>query len=239
MSMPMGCLDGNCSGVTCKPDLVSPHFPPKVNGWRLVGWPDFVPVKFRELLGGQSVTWEGNTHTSVINSILRILKANKVAIVKEELCAWANAQWCASDPDRCRSMSSSSARLELQRQSGLVANEMLWATPFWRLANVSVSSPQPDSEARGMIELLATQAKALLAGEFGCSKCAAHFDLLSAKYPTDRILTWKQARVWLWQVHNESRDSGKVVPYSEIATIYGWEQLTDSEIAAIILSLTA
>lgn len=235
----MGCLDGNCSGEICKPDLRSPQFPPALVGWILVGWPDFVPVKFRELLGGDSKTWGGNTHRDVIAEIVRILKANSIPVDKAALCAWANEQWCAADPTRCKSTRTLSVNLEVARHAGLVDEQMAWATPFWKVANVAVSSQRPDAEARGAIEYLVTIASLMLAGEFGCVKCKEHFTLLQSQFPPERITSWREARVWLWHIHNASRDSGKVVFYSDIAKIYGWGALTEAEISQTISALSA
>lgn len=235
----MGCFDGNCSGEICKAEIRSPQFPPALVGWKLIGWPDFVPVKFRELLGGDSKTWEGNTHKDVIAEIVRILNVNSIPVDKTALCAWANEQWCAADPTRCKSSRTPNARLEVQRRAGLVDEKMAWATPFWKIANVAVSGDRPDAEARGAIEYLVTIASLMLNGEFGCVKCKEHFALLQSQFPPDRIMTWREARVWLWHVHNASRDSGKVVSYSDIAKIYGWESLTDAEISQILSSLSA
>ena len=232
----MGCLDGNCSGETCKPDLVSPHIPPRGVGWRLVGWPDFVPSAFRKTYG-LNPTWEGNTHQQVIESIRQVLRQNGIAINRGELCRWANDQWCAADPQRCVKVrgASSALSLEEKRSRGLFGSQMLWATSFWQLWNVAVSDANPDpSQVQPVMRRFIEIALPLLSGDSGCAKCAGHFEELLSAFPIDRVQTWKQARVWLWHVHNSSRDSGKVVPYGEIAKIYGWEALGDAEVSRIV-----
>ena len=230
----MGCLDGNCSGETCKPDLISPHIPPKGSGWRLVGWPDFVPSSLRSTFG-ENPTWGGNTHQQVIESIRQVLRRNGVAIDKAALCRWANDQWCAADPQRCVKARGTSETIEAKRSGGFFGSQMLWATPFWRLWNVAVSDANPDpAGVQSVMGGFIAQARHLLAGDSGCSKCAGHFEELLSAFPIDRVQTWNQARVWLWHVHNSSRDSGKVVPYGEIAKIYGWEALGDAEVSRIV-----
>jgi hypothetical protein len=230
----MGCLDGNCSGQICKPDLISPHMPPSRSGWRLVGWPDFVPEIFQAKYG-YSPTWNGNDHSQVIQQIIHVLKSNGIAVDTEALCQWANAQWCAADPDRCRGSKSTDSKLGAQRNSALIGTTMQWATSFWRVWNVAVTSTvRADSEALPLMEEFIEIGRSLVAGRSGCQKCAKHFESLLIAYPPVKIRTWRQARVWLWRVHNESRDSKKVVPYYEIAKIYMWDLLEDVEVLRII-----
>lgn len=233
----MGCLDGNCSGQTCKPDLISPHIPPAKVGWRLVGWPDFVPDSLRSTYG-ENPTWEGNTHQQVVDGIRRVLKTNGVKIDAGALCRWCNDQWCAADPARCQKIRGKVDSIETQRSRGLFGSQMLWATAFWQLWNVAVSdSDRPESEIQSVMGGFIAQARHLLSGDSGCTKCAEHFEELQSAYPVAKVTTWRNARVWLWHVHNSSRDSGKIVPYADIAKIYQWEPLSDSHVAEIVTSL--
>lgn len=233
----MGCLDGNCPGSTCKPDLISPHIPPAKVGWRLVGWPDFVPDSLRSSYGANP-TWEGNTHQQVIDAIRNVLKTNRVKIDSGALCRWANDQWCAADPVRCQKVRGKVESIEVQRSRGLFGSQMLWATSFWQLWNVAVSDAnRPEHEVSGTMERFVEIARSLLSGDSGCTKCAEHFEELQAAYPIEKVTTWRQARVWLWHVHNSSRDSGKIVPYGDIARIYQWETLTEPQVAEIVASL--
>lgn len=234
----MGCLDGNCAGSFCKPILISPHMPPKRVGWRLSGWPDFVPEIFRSKYAAQNGSepvWDGNSAEASIGQVVDVLVANGVLVEKEELCRWANDQWCAADPDRCKAAQGKSGRLAEKRTFGYFGESMQWATPFWKLFNVALSDQhRPDSEARQTVELFAEAATHLVEGQSGCSKCAKHFRELQSRYPIGKITSWKQARVWLWRVHNESRDSGRAVPYHEIARIYGWLSLEPTEVLRIV-----
>lgn len=235
----MGCLDGNCSGSTCKPDLISPHIPPAKVGWRLEGWPDFVPDSLRSSYGANP-TWEGNTHQQVIDAIRNVLKTNRVKIDSGALCRWANDQWCAADPVRCQKVRGKVESIEVQRSRGLFGSQMLWATAFWQLWNVAVSdSNRAESEIQSVMGGFIAQARHLLSGDSGCTKCAEHFPELLAAFPIEKVTTWRQARVWLWHVHNSSRDSGKIVPYGDIAKIYQWETLTEPQVAEIVEGLKA
>lgn len=230
----MGCLDGNCTGSVCKPDLVSPHFPPAKVGWRLVGWPDFVPAHFRKTYGENPV-WHGNTSDGTVNEIVSVLKSNRIKIDKAALCAWANAQWCAAAPDRCKSAQSKGSRIASQRKAGLVGEAMLWATPFWRIWNVAFSDSNRDpSEIGPTLDAFVAIARHLVSGDHGCWKCEKHFRELLETYPPGKVSTWRNARVWLWRIHNESREHGRTAPYVEIATIYGWEELENAEVMRIV-----
>lgn len=235
----MGCLDGNCEGQICKPDLISPHMPPKRTGWKLVGWPDFVPDAFRDKFG-HSPVWNGNDHSQVIQQIVHVLKSNGIAVDNDALCQWANAQWCAADPARCRSSQPKGSKLMAEKNRGLVGDTMQWATAFWQLWNVAVSDRnRPDSQVRATMEGFIETARHLLTGQSGCSKCARHFGELLEAYPVEKAGTWREARVWLWNVHNQSRDSKKIVPYVKIAEIYGWDSLPAAEVAQIVEALKA
>jgi hypothetical protein len=230
----MGCLDGNCAGQICKPDLISPHMPPRRSGWKLVGYPEFVPELFRAKYGANP-TWNGNTPDQVMQNITFVLKTNGVKIELAMLCQWANEQWCAADPDRCRVARSKDSKLAAQRSYALVGETMQWATPFWQVWNVGVSDTNRENlYARPTMEGFIETALHLVNGQNGCPKCAKHFSELLLAYPPAKINTWVQARVWLWRVHNESRDSKRVVPYYEIAKIYGWDLLEDAEVLRII-----
>lgn len=233
----MGCT--SCGIRNCKPDLISPHIPPRGVGWRLVGWPDFVPDSLKNRVG-QNPTWDGNHPNVVIDKIRNFLKVNGVKVESVKLCQWANEQWCAADPDRCKKANTEASRLAQQRKDGYAADPMDWATPFWKVWNVAVSdSTRPDNEARAVIDLFVDAARVLVSSQLGCHTCAAHFEKLLEEYPTGKIDNWTEARVWLWRVHNESRDNKKTVSYAEIASIYGWEELTDEQVLAIVNDLRA
>lgn len=234
----MGCLDGNCSGSFCKPILISPHMPPKRVGWRLTGWPDFVPIDFREKYQSQTggvPVWDGNSADQAVSALVDVLLANNILVEKEALCEWANDQWCAADPDRCKAAQGKGGRLAEKRNIGFFGESMQWATPFWKLFNVALSDQhRPDTEARPTVELFVQAATHLVEGQSGCTKCAKHFRELQSRYPAAKINSWLQARVWLWRVHNESRDSGITVPYHEIARTYGWVSLEPAEVLRIV-----
>lgn len=235
----MGCLEGNCAGESCKPDLISPHIPPARVGWRLVGWPEFVPESFRSKFG-ENTTWNGNSYAEVLSGIRRVLKTNGVKIDSGALCRWANDQWCAADPTRCQKVRGKVESIETQRSRGLFGSQMLWATAFWQLWNVAVSDAnRPESEIQSVMGGFIAQARHLLSGDSGCTKCAEHFEELLPAYPIEKVTTWRQARVWLWHVHNSSRDSGKIVPYADIAKIYQWETLAEPQVAEIVEGLKA
>lgn len=208
--------------------------PPKRAGWRLTGYPDFVPQMFREKYAENPI-WNGNSPSEVVNHIKTVLLANGVKIDKVALCEWANEQWCEADPERCNTAQGKGSRLASRRANGYMAEPMQWATPFWKVWNVGISDANRDqSEARPTMELFADAAVHLVGGESGCPKCAKHFRELLAKYPLAKVNNWRQARVWLWRVHNESRDSGRTVPYHEIAKTYGWESIEPAEVLRIV-----
>lgn len=235
----MSCLTGNCGGEKCKPDLIPQHIPPAKVGWRLSGWPAFVSSSLRSTFG-ENPTWEGNSHSSVLDGIRHVLKSNGVKIDNGALCRWANDQWCAADPVRCQKVRGKVESIEVQRSRGLFGSQMLWATAFWQLWNVAVSdSNRSEEDVQFVMRDFVEIAKHLLSGDSGCTKCAEHFPELLAAFPIEKVTTWRQARVWLWNVHNQSRDSGKIVPYADIAKIYQWETLTEPQVAEIVASLAA
>lgn len=228
---------------TCDPDIQSPHIAIK-GGWGLSGWPPFVSDAFKanyqSSTGIANPSWPGNTHTDVLNAIKQVLNANSVSIDHETLCSWANEQWCQRDPGRCLSSGSKDSTLAAQRNASLIGDSMQWATPFWRIWNVAVSDNlRHETEALPIMERFINLAKYLVTGDAGCSRCYEHFTQLLEIYPVERIGSFKQARVWLWRIHNESRENKKPTPYYDIAKIYGWDLLSDEEIFEIINQLRA
>lgn len=233
----MSCLTGNCSGVTCRPDVISPHMPPRNGGWTLRGYPDFVPENFRSRYGSNPV-WQGNTHTDVIGAFTSVMKANGVPVDKAALCLWANEQWCQADPSRCNNARSREVRLAARRNESLIASKMQWAKSFWRVWNVAMSDHgRPEESAFYIVGVFIEAARHLISGNAGCANCKKHFEELLVEYPPERITNYQQARVWLWRVHNASRENLTPTAYYDIAKIYGWDLLSDEDLSEVIEGL--
>lgn len=171
-----------------------------------------------------------------VNKITSFLQKNSVAVDDElmaEIWEWANAQWCAKDPKRCRGKKVSKRPAE---KVG-TPTQMHWAGGFWTVWNAAISAPVADPVQlnQRFIWLAWTN----LSGPWGCRRCAKHFRLHLADFPVERGDDITKARVWLWHVHNLTRENLKPVPYAVIAKRYGWADLTDAELAAILKDLKA
>lgn len=208
----------------------------------MTGWPPETPQHFRDVWhshnGAALPRWEGNSAQEAFDSIFQLLNvANGISLDRSEVCAWANEQWCQRDPSRCRTSSSQDLRLVAQRNASYVGDSMQWATPFWKMWNAALidGEGREDGTPAGVMGMFVNVALWLVSGSLGCvDPCFKHFKQLLEQYPVENIGSWRSARVWLWRVHNESRSSGRTVPYYEIAKINSWEQLTDEEIHEII-----
>lgn len=239
----MGCTSPSGCHSGCKSPLRPKNEPPP-GGWKLYGWPDFVPAEFIakwEYTNGRAL-WHGNSVTETLGLITRVLNSNPEVppYSRIELCDWAREQWCAAAPDRCLS-SGANLKLAKQRRSHNVLEAMAWAPEFWRSWNLAVSDQEKsEAEAQGIMHNFCAIAVSMLSGSYGCADCLDHFLGFVGEHPIERIHSFRQARVWLWRVHNESKKdiSGfQPIKYGVIADIYEWDHLTDSEVLEVIAQL--
>lgn len=200
-----------------------------------------MPVEFQhkyESTHGPPI-WHGVNPSGSIGLLTRVLDSNPEIppYTQGEVCAWAQAQWCAAAPDRCKA-SSKKLKASAAKKAHNVFEAMDWAPEFWRTWNVAVSDfDKADDQAQNIMTSFVEAAFQMLTGSFGCPECLDHFRGFVNAFPLENIFNFRQARVWLWKAHNDSKSEipGFVpVPYSQIALIYDWELLSDAEVSQVI-----
>lgn len=119
-------------------------------------------------------------------------------------------QWCSPDPSRCRGVK--------WRES---APYLPWAKAAWENANEMLGNDKAGSpEAR--LRLIVATLTSRINGPDGCSKCAVHWAQVMAAHPVPSNPSLDEARHWLVDRHNDTRDNGKRVPFAEIADKFNW-----------------
>lgn len=222
-----------CTGCTDSwtPTIKQPYYPPK-GGWGVVGIPPGTPAETAALMSGNE-RWEGGTgqhgYEKPIQLIIQWLQREQNVTVTQALESqireWANAQWCAKDPGRCtkKTLNGSTA-----------IRPMAWAESFWKTWNSAlVDTIHPVTLNQSMI-LVAT---GLIRGPDGCERCARNWDRHLVEFPYERADTLEKARVWLWHVHNLTRENKTPTPYEKIAKKYAWKSLTEAQLQVIISEL--
>lgn len=215
------------------PDIIPKNTPPK-GGWGLVGIPPGTPDAVAVLMP-QDERWGGDGYSGPINRVVKFLLNQGVTItpaLEAEIWEWANAQWCAKSPDRCRG----------KKQSRRTAQEighptpMHWAVGFWQAWNAALAG---NADPIRVNQSMVMMAKTLIRGPYGCAKCSKHWEENLAAFPVDRAQDITQARVWLWHVHNLTREGLRPTPYNQIARVYQWQELGKEELKLILAELAA
>lgn len=229
MLAPMAC----CGSMNFTCELVPNYYPPRaLGGWQLIGVPPGTPELVAALME-EGKKWKGQTFNEPVNKVLQFLQSQGVettTAVEQAVWAWANAQWCAKDPPRCPK------KLVSARAEGEVGKPipMSWAGDFWETWNLALSSPgDPVLINRSFI----FAAGILLSGPHGCPDCARNWPRHLAEWPYQLADDQLKARVWLWHVHNLTREGQKPTSYNLIAARYGWTQLPSSALTAVLNSL--
>lgn len=213
------------------PSIIQPYTPPK-GGWGLVGVPPGTPSETAALMTGEE-RWDGGTgqhgYNKPIQLIIQWLEREQGVDVDKALLNqihdWADAQWCGRDPDRCKKKTLSSAHM---------LHPMWWAKHFWQTWNAALIDTLHPVAANQAMVLVGT---AMVRGADGCEKCSRNWDRHMAEYPYQKATTLDTARVWLWKIHNLTRQDKAPTPYSTIAKRYGWKLYSDSELKAIVAQL--
>jgi len=200
----------------------------------LLGIPPGTPPETAALMTGDE-RWAGGTgqhgYRHPIQLIEKWLEEQQGVTVTNELLNqirnWADAQWCAADPDRCQKRTMSSNE---------TSHPMWWAKHFWPTWNAAlIDTVHPVALNQAMV-LVATS---LVRGEDGCEKCARNWDRHLVEFPYEKAQDMDTARVWLWHIHNLTRQDKAPTPYSTIAKRYSWKPFSPAELKEIITKLKA
>lgn len=207
--------------------------PPR-GGWKIVT----LPARFEDR--DLRFAWEARKpringdHKSAVEEMATFLRKNGHKDNKElrrEILEHGERQWRAREPHRfAKNSALSSAQ---QKPKTAATRKMGWARNFWETSNALLASDLDDP--LGALLAIVHIGKNLVKGKTGCEHCAEHFARLMAKYPPTKTNgSIRHARVWLWRIHNASREGLPPTPYAQIALAWNWPRLTPVEIHGIL-----
>jgi len=188
--------------------LRGPVLLPPSTGWRI----QQVPESAAHLQNAWASYPSAPTHSKEAwGDMLMFLKANgfKSAELTKEVVAISTQQWCSGDPKRCRGM-----------VWGAKTPYLPWARAAWEQANYQLAdgTPNPGVVLVRIVRNLTT----LINGPDGCPDCARHWVKVLAANPIPPSPTLHEARHWLVDAHNETRENKTPVPFDSIAAKFNW-----------------
>lgn len=233
MSGIMGC------GAHCRelwtPAIIRPKNPPR-SGWRLIQLPETLRAQY-------GFAWESRRKTTVesghaaVEEAVGFLRVNGLPTTTElriMLQDAANEQYCASDPNRCNAKAKiSKAQAARKEQAKVTARtQMMWAGGFWITTNILAAGNFPNPGQ--VFGTMANYALELLSTPAGCEHCRGHWErILDYAPPEQKILSMDHARVWLWRVHNATREDKDPTPFKKVAIAWKWPVLSDEQVSAL------
>ncbi len=118
-------------------------------------------------------------------------------------------QWCSPDPARCRGLFTPDKTPFLP-----------WAKQAWEDANNSLhdGAVYPRLILLRLVVVLTSR----IAGPDGCPACALHWAQVLKANPVPKTLTLDEARHWLVDRHNDTREGKTPTPYDEVAAKFNW-----------------
>lgn len=220
----MSCLSGDCGSWS--PPIITPEIPIR-GGWYLIGLPPCVPENLSKHHVNRRFT--GSTHNEAIASVAKILRNNDVqSCGLTELREWATNQWVGRDPKRSKYPNACSPEfIDFSKE----------AKKFWENWNRRFSDQEQDLGL--LMAAFIADAKSFIASpKFGCPDyCAKNFPKHLEAYPPENVATMLHAQVWLWKIHNLTREGMHPTPYGDVARKFQWPVMADVLVAEYLKEL--
>lgn len=193
-----------------KPNFVlrGPILSPPSSGWRIMT----VPLEASHLQSAwaQYPSNPSNSKEAWWN-MMEFLKANgiKGAGVFKEVQEISLEQWCSPDPSRCRGKNWQPSSPDLP-----------WAKKAWEDANhrLADNTASPGTVLSSIVRTLTSK----IEGPEGCRKCARHWRRVLLTTPVPVGPTLDEARQWLVNAHNETREGKTPTPFATVAAKFNW-----------------
>ena len=185
--------------------LRAPMARPPESGWRI----KVLPAQAIHLQSAwDSVGGEVSSSKAAWSQLLDFLKANKISVPLKQIQEESIEQWCRPEPQRCKGY-----------RPGKDALRLPWAQERWEWANTLLVNPPDPKAALTEIVIVLT---ARINGPDGCVLCARHWDQVLADNPVPEDPTLDEARRWLVDRHNDSREGKKPTPFEVVAVKFNW-----------------
>ncbi len=188
--------------------LRGPVSSPPSTGWRIIHLPESAAT----LQNAWASYPSQPTHAKEAwGDMLMFLKANgrSSGALTREVVEIATDQWCSPDPSRCRG-----------KVWGKSAPDLPWARSAWEEANNRLADgvTNPGTVLSSIVRTLT----ALIEGPEGCPKCAKHWRKILAENPIPVSPTLNEARHYLVDVHNSTRENKAPTPFFVVADKFNW-----------------
>lgn len=144
-------------------------------------------------------------------ALLTFLADNGVrsSAITKDVVKRGKDQWCSGDPSRCRGLHTTKG-----------APYLPWAKAAWEDANNKLAdgTASPSTVLHNIVRTLTT----LINGPEGCPRCAKHWSTHLSLHPVPDNPTLEEARHWLVDRHNDTREGKLPTPYAEVAAKFNW-----------------
>jgi len=185
--------------------LRNPMARPPDSGWRIIR----LPYQAAHLQGDwNTAPGTPSSGKAAWADLMLFLQANKIKVPFEQIYDESTEQWCAEDPARCRGYR--------RKRSG---PKLTWAKAKWEWANSLLVNT---SDPKAALEQIVAELTRLINGPKGCVICAHHWVEVLDKAPIPPTVTLDEARHWLVDRHNETREGKEPTSYEEVAAKFNW-----------------
>lgn len=202
-----------CSFPGCKTrnfEMRGPIAAPPSSGWRITTLPDAA--------SHLQAAW--NRHPGRPNNakaarweLFEFIAANGVPWkpLEEEVYSISFLQWCSPEPKRCKGYNPNAKTPVLP-----------WAKALWQSSNAELKNGLTDQQAKDALDGIVDALTAAINGPKGCQRCAEHWASRLADVPVPEHVTLDEARHWLVDAHNFTREGKPPTAYDLVAIQFNW-----------------
>lgn len=230
----MACSPGRCTDKFPWSLVTRPYQPPP-GGWCGKELPPFVKDECLRWAWKSRSKAQNNSPEQAVEEVGAFLRQNGGIFTPEHKWLTSehfDAQWCAADPDRC------TQRMQVETESPVIPMDlpkstMSWSRRFWETWNTLMASDH--ANPADVTHRWAVNALDLTASDVGCKHCHAHWQqLLHAHPPMAVIKSNPHARVWLWDMHQRTREGLPPIPYHDIQIGWRWPRISGQEVSRLL-----
>lgn len=182
--------------------LRGPLAQPPAKGWHIIELPwqaahlqrDWMLLP-PQRIGSSKAAW---------GELMDFLQANNIRVPFTQIREESLRQWCEPEPRRCPKYKEA---------------KLPWARARWEWANRLLVNP---ADPKAALEEIVADLTERINGPEGCVLCASHWAEVLAANPIPEAPTLEEARQWLVDRHNDSREGKTPTPFAEVAAKFNW-----------------
>jgi hypothetical protein len=185
--------------------LRGPISKPPDSGWKILSLPERAAHLQQAWLAHRG---RPDSSKAAWAEYIDFLRTNGITIGMREVREISIPQWCDSDPWRCKGYRAA-------KGDGFLP----WAAAEWEKANLMMVDP---FDPEGVLETILTNLTDLIRGPQGCKKCAVRWARWVRLNPRKPNMSLTEARQYLVDAHNHTREGKPPVPFAEVAAKFNW-----------------